>query len=71
MSDDDSDPLSPLILYATETGTSEDSANKIARQCRRIYMSCRVLNLDSYSLASHKLSDLTTSLFTLDFLSPI
>ncbi|KAH8829198.1 riboflavin synthase domain-like protein [Flagelloscypha sp. PMI_526] len=49
MAQDECEPLSPLILYATETGTAEDASNTIARECRRIRLDCRVKNLDSYS----------------------
>ncbi|KAJ6448883.1 riboflavin synthase domain-like protein [Mycena sanguinolenta] len=40
-----------LILYATETGTAQDVAERIARQCRRIHVTCRVLSTDKYSLS--------------------
>ncbi|KAF7330350.1 NADPH-dependent diflavin oxidoreductase 1 [Mycena venus] len=42
---------SVLILYATETGTSQDVAERLARQCRRIHFTCRVLSTDKYSLS--------------------
>ncbi|KAL4070336.1 hypothetical protein J3A83DRAFT_4094448 [Scleroderma citrinum] len=38
-----------LILYATETGTAQDTADRIARECRRIYFQCRVSNMATYS----------------------
>ncbi|KAJ7510327.1 hypothetical protein B0H11DRAFT_2152489 [Mycena galericulata] len=40
-----------LILYATETGTAQDVAERLARQCRRIHFTCRVLGTDKYSLS--------------------
>ncbi|KAJ7242750.1 riboflavin synthase domain-like protein [Mycena haematopus] len=40
-----------LILYATETGTAQDVAERLARQCRRIHVTCRVLSTDKYSLS--------------------
>ncbi|TFK27310.1 riboflavin synthase domain-like protein [Coprinopsis marcescibilis] len=43
-------PRELLILYATETGTSQDCADYIARQCRRIAFQCRVVSMDVYSL---------------------
>ncbi|TFK69170.1 riboflavin synthase domain-like protein [Pluteus cervinus] len=39
-----------LILYATETGTAQDAADQIARQCRRILYGCRVMSMDTYAL---------------------
>jgi sulfite reductase alpha subunit-like flavoprotein len=39
-----------LVLYATETGNAEDTADKIARECRRIQVRCRVVDIESYSL---------------------
>ncbi|KDQ52353.1 hypothetical protein JAAARDRAFT_184230 [Jaapia argillacea MUCL 33604] len=46
----DPDPRSLLILYATETGTAQDAADRIARNCRRIHFQCRVVNMDDYPL---------------------
>ncbi|KII90191.1 hypothetical protein PLICRDRAFT_583078 [Plicaturopsis crispa FD-325 SS-3] len=46
----DDDDRSPLILYATETGTAHDAANTIARQCRRIHLRARVHSVDDYPL---------------------
>ncbi|KAF8207221.1 hypothetical protein K438DRAFT_1815910 [Mycena galopus ATCC 62051] len=46
-----SDERSVLILYATETGTAQDAAERLARQCRRIHLTCRVLSTDKYSLS--------------------
>ncbi|KAJ7721729.1 riboflavin synthase domain-like protein [Mycena maculata] len=42
---------SVLILYATETGTAQDAAERLARHCRRIHFTCRVLSTDKYSLS--------------------
>ncbi|EGO02944.1 hypothetical protein SERLA73DRAFT_102999 [Serpula lacrymans var. lacrymans S7.3] len=36
------------ILYATETGTAQDTADKIARACRRIHFQCQVTNMNAY-----------------------
>uniref|UniRef100_D8Q1Z0 NADPH-dependent diflavin oxidoreductase 1 n=1 Tax=Schizophyllum commune (strain H4-8 / FGSC 9210) TaxID=578458 RepID=D8Q1Z0_SCHCM len=41
-----------LILYATETGNSQDCADRIARECRRIAFRCRVVSVDEYDLSS-------------------
>ncbi|KAK7029516.1 NAPDH-dependent diflavin reductase [Paramarasmius palmivorus] len=38
-----------LILYATETGTSQDAADKIARACRRAHIQSRVFSVDAYT----------------------
>ncbi|KAK1222931.1 NAPDH-dependent diflavin reductase [Marasmius sp. AFHP31] len=48
MADNDRDIL---ILYATETGTSQDAADKIARYCRRGHIRSRVMNVNRYSPA--------------------
>ncbi|KAF8441065.1 riboflavin synthase domain-like protein [Boletus edulis BED1] len=37
-----------LILYATETGTAQEIADRIARECRRGHFQCRVCNVGSY-----------------------
>lgn len=37
-----------LILYATETGTAQDAADRVARECRRIHFSARVVDMGSY-----------------------
>ncbi|KAH7912072.1 riboflavin synthase domain-like protein [Hygrophoropsis aurantiaca] len=37
-----------LILYATETGTAQETADRIARECRRVHFKCRVISMDSY-----------------------
>ncbi|KAL1703452.1 hypothetical protein EV121DRAFT_208004 [Schizophyllum commune] len=41
-----------LIIYATETGNSQDCADRIARECRRIAFQCRVVSVDEYDLSS-------------------
>ncbi|KAI5984237.1 riboflavin synthase domain-like protein [Pisolithus marmoratus] len=38
-----------LILYATETGTAQEIADRIARECRRAYFQCRVCSMGTYS----------------------
>ncbi|KIK11297.1 hypothetical protein PISMIDRAFT_122941 [Pisolithus microcarpus 441] len=38
-----------LILYATETGTAQETADRISRECRRAYFQCRVCSMDMYS----------------------
>ncbi|KAJ6577333.1 riboflavin synthase domain-like protein [Mycena capillaripes] len=47
----EADDRSVLILYATETGTARDVAERLARQCRRVHFTCRVLSTDKYSLS--------------------
>lgn len=37
-----------LILYATETGTAQETADRIARECRRVHFHCRVQSMDAY-----------------------
>ncbi|KAG1816741.1 flavoprotein-like protein [Suillus subaureus] len=37
-----------LILYATETGTAQETADRIARECRRVHFHCRVQSMDVY-----------------------
>ncbi|KAG1894560.1 riboflavin synthase domain-like protein [Suillus fuscotomentosus] len=37
-----------LILYATETGTAQEAADRIARECRRVHFHCRVQSMDAY-----------------------
>lgn len=41
--------MSPLILYATETGNAENVADQIARHCRRIHLRCQLRNVEDYS----------------------
>ncbi|KAJ4480982.1 hypothetical protein J3R30DRAFT_3462879 [Lentinula aciculospora] len=38
-----------LILYATETGTAQEVADRVARECRRIHICSQVLSMDAYS----------------------
>ncbi|KAG2130147.1 uncharacterized protein EDB93DRAFT_87346 [Suillus bovinus] len=37
-----------LILYATETGTAQETADRIARECRKVCFHCRVQSMDVY-----------------------
>ncbi|KAG2066595.1 flavoprotein [Suillus decipiens] len=37
-----------LILYAMETGTAQETADYIARECRRVCFHCRVQSMDAY-----------------------
>lgn len=39
---------SALILYATETGTAQDAAERISRRLRCIHLKCRVVNVADY-----------------------
>ncbi|KAG2137490.1 riboflavin synthase domain-like protein [Suillus clintonianus] len=41
-------PRELLILYATETGTAQETADRIARECRRVRFHCRVQSMDAY-----------------------
>lgn len=41
-----------LILYATETGTAQDTADHIARECRRVHFHCRVCSMETYAPVS-------------------
>jgi hypothetical protein len=50
--DDISSSRSLLILYATETGTAQDTADRIARECRRIHFTSRVLSMHAYQPVS-------------------
>lgn len=43
------------ILYATETGTAQEIADRIASQCRRIGLQARVHSMDAYSPVSQSL----------------
>lgn len=45
----DDHPRTLTILFATETGTAQDIADRVAMQCRRIHVQARVLSMDSYS----------------------
>ncbi|KAI6137645.1 riboflavin synthase domain-like protein [Pisolithus tinctorius] len=46
---DDGGDRQLLILYATETGTAQETADRIARECRRAYFQCRVCSVGTYS----------------------
>lgn len=50
--DDEAVPRTLLILYATETGNAEDTAFRVARQCKRIDFYARVASVDTYPLVS-------------------
>lgn len=45
---DDGHERSVTVLYATETGTAQELADRIAAQCRRIHVRARVYNLEAY-----------------------
>ena len=45
-----------LILYATETGTAQDVADRIARECRRGHFQSCVCNIGSYPPVSDALT---------------
>ncbi|KZT67892.1 riboflavin synthase domain-like protein [Daedalea quercina L-15889] len=45
---EDGDGRSVTVLYATETGTAQEVADRIAAQCRRIHVRARVHNLETY-----------------------
>jgi sulfite reductase alpha subunit-like flavoprotein len=40
--------MSALILYATETGTAQAVADRIALECRRIHFQARVSDISAY-----------------------
>lgn len=44
-----------LILYATETGTTQDVADKVARELRRIHFKCRISSIDQYPIVGRPL----------------
>ncbi|KAH7871198.1 riboflavin synthase domain-like protein [Lentinula edodes] len=44
----DLDLRQALILYATETGTAQEVADRVALECRRIHIRSRVLSMDAY-----------------------
>lgn len=46
-------PQAVTILYATETGTAQETADRIAYQCRRLHLHARVCNMDTYSPVSN------------------
>ncbi|KAJ7308071.1 hypothetical protein JRQ81_008576 [Phrynocephalus forsythii] len=41
-----------LVLFGSQTGTAEDTAERIARQAKRHHFQCQVEALDSYNVAS-------------------
>ncbi|XP_040012443.1 NADPH-dependent diflavin oxidoreductase 1 [Xiphias gladius] len=41
-----------LILYGSQTGTAQDTAQRIARQAKRKWLQVQVLPLDSYNVAN-------------------
>ncbi|EPS94182.1 hypothetical protein FOMPIDRAFT_1153432 [Fomitopsis schrenkii] len=45
---EDGHERSVTILYATETGTAQEVADRIAAQCRRTHVRTRVYNLEAY-----------------------
>ncbi|KAF9231055.1 hypothetical protein BU15DRAFT_90988 [Melanogaster broomeanus] len=45
---DSSDRRDILILFATETGTAQEAADRIARECRRGHFQARVRNMGTY-----------------------
>ena len=54
-----------MVLYATETGTAQDSADRIARECRRIHFTSRVLNMAAYvPVSEHPVIILSKPLLT-------
>jgi sulfite reductase alpha subunit-like flavoprotein len=46
-----------LILYATETGTAQETADRIARECRRVRFHSRVQGMDAYPPVSSFLNE--------------
>lgn len=46
---------SALILYASETGTSEDAAHSLGRMFERLYFDVEVKAMDEAQLVSHVL----------------
>ncbi|KAI0027128.1 riboflavin synthase domain-like protein [Vararia minispora EC-137] len=49
--DDDCDRPGLTVLYATETGTAQDVADRIARHCRHIRYQCRIFNVEDYPIS--------------------
>uniref|UniRef100_A0A493T711 Flavodoxin-like domain-containing protein n=1 Tax=Anas platyrhynchos platyrhynchos TaxID=8840 RepID=A0A493T711_ANAPP len=41
-----------LILYGSQTGTAQDTAERIGREAKRRHFQCRVEALDSYDVVS-------------------
>lgn len=54
---------SALILYASETGTSEDAAHSLGRMFERLYFDVEVKAMDEAQLVSH-VSLLSSTLFS-------
>ena len=50
--DDAHDERDLTILYATETGTAQDVADRLARLCRCLHIRARVVNMDVYAPVS-------------------
>ncbi|TCD66631.1 NAPDH-dependent diflavin reductase [Steccherinum ochraceum] len=46
--DDEHSPF-VTILYATETGTAQDVAERLAHHCRRLHLTPKVFSVDAYS----------------------
>ena len=44
---------SALILYASETGTSEDAAHSLGRMFERLYFDVEIKAMDEAQLVSH------------------
>jgi sulfite reductase alpha subunit-like flavoprotein len=65
MSDDDEEGIERrfTILYGTETGNSQDVAERIARQARRRQIATNVFSMDEYDIVSLT-QYLTTSMLT-------
>ncbi|KAM6110334.1 LOW QUALITY PROTEIN: NADPH-dependent diflavin oxidoreductase 1 [Pterocles gutturalis] len=45
-------PRKLLVLYGSQTGTAEDTAERIGREAKRRHFQCRVEALDSYGVAN-------------------
>ena len=41
-----------VILYGSQTGTAQDTAQRIARQAKRKWIQVQVLPLDNYNVVS-------------------
>lgn len=44
------------VLYGSQTGTAQDTAQRIARQAKRRWLQVQVLPLDTYNVVSVALS---------------
>ncbi|KAG2064219.1 riboflavin synthase domain-like protein [Suillus decipiens] len=58
-------PRELLILYATETDTAEETADRIARECRRVRFHCRVQSMNTYDLPDELFEDMDFCVFGL------